>query len=99
MLGQIEIQYCIAGSFSCRDFDLSLMSAERNTRLIRTACRAHYDMNSCGILAHNEGVAAGSRGSDKDLALGDLTGCRINDGDRLAGVVDEDLLASPVLLS
>jgi len=46
-----------------------------------------------------EGIAAGSEGGDKDLSLGDLTGGRINDGDRLAGIIHEELLAGPVLLS
>jgi hypothetical protein len=47
----------------------------------------------------SEGIAAGSEGGDKDLSLGDLTRCRINDGDCLAGIIHEELLAGPVLLS
>ena len=47
----------------------------------------------------SEGIAAGSEGGDKDLSLGDLTRCRINDGDRLTGIIHEELLAGPVLLS
>ena len=47
----------------------------------------------------NEGIAAGSEGGDQDLSVGDLTHCRINDRNRLTGMIHEKLLAGPVLLS
>ena len=38
------------------------------------------------------GVVAGAKSSHKDLCLADLAGCRVDHGDRLAGVVNEKLL-------
>ena len=44
------------------------------------------------------GEVRGAEHGDEDLRLADLAGVRIDDGDLLAGVVDEDLVAGDVIL-
>ena len=44
------------------------------------------------------GEVRGAEHGDEDLRLADLAGVRIDDGDLLAGVVDEDLVAGDMIL-
>ena len=45
-----------------------------------------------------KGIAAGPKGGDKDLSLGDFPGYRIDDGNGLSAVVDKELLSCPMFL-
>lgn len=45
-----------------------------------------------------EGVIAGPQGGYKDLSLMDLSRFRIDDGDRLPGIIDEELLSGSIFL-
>jgi hypothetical protein len=45
-----------------------------------------------------KGIIAGSQSGYKDLSLVDLSGLRVGDLHRLSGIVDKELLSSPVFL-
>lgn len=45
-----------------------------------------------------KGIAAGAKGGDKDLSLGDFSGYRIDDGNGLPALVDKELLSGPMFL-
>ena len=95
LVGGIQIGLVAAGVFDpgfeiVRDDDLGHTAEESE--------HADVGANPVGqflaLVGLGVGVVAGAQDADEDLGLVDLAGVRVDDGDRLTGIVDKDLLAT-----
>jgi hypothetical protein len=94
LVGGIQIGLVATGVFDpsfeiVRDHDLGHTAKERE----HTNVGANPVGQILALLSLGVGVVAGAQDADEDLSIVDVARVRVDDGDRLTGIVDKDLLS------